>query len=97
MQQLVNRAPALPTDPELLLLDEPCASLDAQTRETMQQELTRIWGETRKTAIFITHDIAEAVYLPDRVIVLTARPGRVKLDMQIDLPRPRDLRLKRAA
>ena len=95
MQQRVNLARALATDPELLLLDEPFASLDAQTRETMQQELTRIWGETRKTAIFITHDIAEAVYLADRVIVLTARPGRVKLDMKIDLPRPRDLRLKR--
>ncbi|OLC22194.1 MAG: sulfonate ABC transporter ATP-binding protein [Chloroflexi bacterium 13_1_40CM_68_21] len=95
MQQRVNLARALATDPELLLLDEPFASLDAQTRETMQQELTRIWGETRKTAIFITHDIAEAVYLADRVIVFTARPGRVKLDMKIDLPRPRDLRLKR--
>ena len=95
MQQRVNLARALATDPALLLLDEPFAALDAQTRETMQQELTRIWGETRKTAIFITHDIAEAVYLADRVIVLTARPGRVKLDMKIDLPRPRDLRLKR--
>ena len=95
MQQRVNLARALATDPELLLLDEPFAALDAQTRETMQQELTRIWGETRKTAIFITHDIAEAVYLADRVIVFTARPGRVKLDMKIDLPRPRDLRLKR--
>jgi NitT/TauT family transport system ATP-binding protein len=95
MQQRVNLARALATDPELLLLDEPFASLDAQTRETMQQELTRIWGETRKTAIFITHDIAEAVYLADRVIVFTARPGRVKLDVKIDLPRPRDLRLKR--
>jgi NitT/TauT family transport system ATP-binding protein len=95
MQQRVNLARALATDPELLLLDEPFAALDAQTRETMQQELTRIWGETRKTAIFITHDIAEAVYLADRVIVFTARPGRVKLDMKIDLSRPRDLRLKR--
>jgi len=95
MQQRVNLARALATDPELLLLDEPFAALDAQTRETMQQELTRIWGETRKTAIFITHDIAEAVYLADRVIVFTARPGRVKLDVKIELPRPRDLRLKR--
>jgi len=95
MQQRVNLARALATDPELLLLDEPFAALDAQTRETMQQELTRIWGETRKTAIFITHDIAEAVYLADRVIVFTARPGRVKLDIKIELPRPRDLRLKR--
>jgi len=97
MQQRVNLARALATDPELLLLDEPFAALDAQTRETMQQELLRIWGATRKTALFITHDITEAVYLEDRVIVFTARPGRVKLDVRIDLPRPRDLRLKREA
>jgi len=97
MQQRVNLARALATDPELLLLDEPFAALDAQTRETMQQELLRIWSKTRKTAIFITHDIAEAVYLADRVIVFTARPGRVKLELKIDLPRPRDLRLKREA
>ena len=97
MQQRVNLARALATDPELLLLDEPFAALDAQTRETMQQELLRIWGATQKTALFITHDITEAVYLADRVIVFTARPGRVKLDVRIDLPRPRDLRLKREA
>jgi NitT/TauT family transport system ATP-binding protein len=97
MQQRVNLARALATDPEVLLLDEPFAALDAQTRETMQQELLRIWGETRKTAMFITHDITEAVYLADRVLVFTARPGRVKLDVKIELPRPRDLRLKRDA
>src|SRR2546428_1888133 len=95
MQQRVNLARALATDPELLLLDEPFAALDAQTRETMHQELLRIWSKTQKTAIFITHDIAEAVFLADRVIVFTARPGRAKLAIKIDLPRPRDLRLKR--
>ncbi len=95
MQQRTNLARALAVDPEILLLDEPFASLDAQTRETMQLELMRIWLATRKTALFVTHDIAEAVYLADRVIVFTARPGRVKLVLTVDFPRPRDLRIKR--
>jgi len=95
MQQRVNLARALAVDPEILLLDEPFAALDAQTRETMQQELLRIWNETRKTAVFITHDIVEAVYLADRVIVFTARPGRVKEILSVDIARPRDLRVKR--
>src|SRR5258708_699435 len=95
MQQRVNLARALATDPELLLLDEPFAALDAQTREFMQRELLRIWGETRKTALFITHDIKEAVYLADRVMVFTRRPGRVKGCVDIDLPRPRELKIKR--
>jgi NitT/TauT family transport system ATP-binding protein len=97
MQQRVNLARALATDPDMLLLDEPFAALDAQTREFMQSELLRIWGETRKTALFITHDIKEAVYLADRVMVFTQRPGRVKACVNIDLPRPRELSIKREA
>ncbi len=97
MQQRVNLARALATDPDMLLLDEPFAALDAQTREFMQRELLRIWGETRKTALFITHDIKEAVYLADRVMVFTKRPGRVKACVEVDLPRPRELSIKREA
>ena len=95
MQQRVNLARALLTDPEMLLLDEPFAALDAQTREMMQLELLKIWNRTRKTALFITHDIKEAIYLADRVIVFTRRPGRVKKVVEIALSRPRDLRVKR--
>ena len=95
MQQRVNLARALLTDPEMLLLDEPFAALDAQTREMMQLELLKIWGRTRKTALFITHDIKEAIYLADRVIVFTKRPGKVKRVVDIDIPRPRGLRVKR--
>jgi NitT/TauT family transport system ATP-binding protein len=95
MQQRVNLARALLTDPEMLLLDEPFAALDAQTREMMQLELLKIWSKTRKTALFITHDIKEAIYLADRVIVFTRRPGKVKKVVDIELSRPRDLRIKR--
>ncbi|HEX6547453.1 MAG TPA: ABC transporter ATP-binding protein [Candidatus Dormibacteraeota bacterium] len=96
MQQRVNLARALATDPEILLLDEPFAALDAQTREYMQLELLKIWRQAQKTTLFITHDIAEAVYLADRVIVFTARPGRVKISVEVGLERPRELRLKRS-
>ncbi len=95
MQQRVNIARALVTNPEILLLDEPFANLDAQTREFMQAELLRIWSRTRKTAIFVTHNITEAIYLSDRVVVFTARPGCVKAVVHIELPRPRPLKMKR--
>jgi len=95
MRQRVNLARALTVEPEVLLLDEPFASLDAQTREIMQAELMRIWTETRKTALFVTHQIDEAVYLSDRVLVFTVRPGRLKEEIRIDLPRPRSLAMKR--
>jgi NitT/TauT family transport system ATP-binding protein len=95
MQQRVNLARALAVNPELLLMDEPFAALDAQTRELMQAELLRIWNETHKTVLFITHQIDEAVYLSDRVIVMSARPGRIIADVAIDIPRPRGLAVKR--
>src|SRR4051794_22294266 len=97
MQQRVNLARALAIDPELLLLDEPFAALDAQTREFMQFELLRVWQETHKTAIFITHQIDEAIYLADRVVILSARPGTVCHSVSIDIPRPRLLKTKREA
>ena len=95
MQQRCNLARALAVDPEVLLLDEPFAALDAQTREFMQAELLRIWERTHKTALFITHQIDEAVYLADRVLVFTSRPGTVRRSVTIDLPRPRSLHVKR--
>jgi len=95
MQQRANLARALTVDPELLLMDEPFAALDAQTRELMQVELIRIWSQARKTVVFITHQIDEAIFLSDRVVVMSARPGRILADIPIELPRPRDLDLKR--
>jgi NitT/TauT family transport system ATP-binding protein len=95
MRQRVNLARALAIDPEVLLMDEPFSGLDAQTREIMQTELLRIWAEGRKTVLFITHQIDEAVYLADRVIVFGRRPGRIQDIVNIDLPRPRDLSIKR--
>jgi NitT/TauT family transport system ATP-binding protein len=96
MQQRANLARALVVDPKVLLMDEPFAALDAQTREMMQSELLDIWGQTGKTVLFITHQINEAVYLSDRVLVMSARPGRVLADITIDLSRPRGLGVKRS-
>lgn len=95
MQQRCNLARALTVDPEILIMDEPFAALDAQTREIMQLELLRIWNEAKKTVLFITHQINEAIYLADRVIIFGARPGRVKDVLKVDIPRPRKLSVKR--
>ena len=91
MRQRVALARALATEPDVLLMDEPFAALDAQTRDLLHDELERIWAETGRTIIFVTHNVREAVRLGDRVALLTFRPGRVKTEFPIDLPRPRHL------
>ena len=90
MAQRVAIARALIHDPDILLLDEPFGSLDALTRERMWTELSRIWQMRQKTVIMVTHSINESLFLSDRVLVLTQRPGTIKLDFKVDLPRPRD-------
>ena len=94
MKQRVGLARALATDPDVLLMDEPFAALDAQTRDLMQVELLRIWQEARKTVLFVTHQIDEAIYLSDRVMVMSKRPGHAKRYFTIDLPRPRDYEMR---
>ena len=89
MRQRVAIARTLAIDPDLWLMDEPFGALDAQTRLTVQAEFLELWYETHKTVIFVTHDLEEAVLLADRVVVMTARPGRIKSDTIVDLARPR--------
>lgn len=93
MRQRVGIARALAVNPQILLMDEPFGALDAQTRELMGVELLKIWDQERKTVLFVTHDIDEAIYLSDRVVVMSERPGRVKQELFIDIPRPRDQRV----
>ena len=95
MRQRVNLARALYVDPAVLLMDEPFASLDAQTQEEMQAELLRVWSQTGNTVVFVTHRLDEAVYLADRVVVLSRRPTRIKATIPVDLERPRPLSIKR--
>jgi NitT/TauT family transport system ATP-binding protein len=89
MQQRVGVARALANRPDVLLMDEPFASVDAQTRMTLQEELTRIWQDRRPTIVFVTHDVEEAVFLANRVVVLSRAPGRVVAELPVELPRPR--------
>lgn len=90
MQQRIAIARLLANDPDVLLMDEPFAALDAQTRTLLGEELIRVWQQTRRTVLFVTHSVDEAIFLADRLLVMTRRPGRFKADIRIDLSRPRD-------
>ncbi|HZR07995.1 MAG TPA: ABC transporter ATP-binding protein [Myxococcales bacterium] len=91
MSKMVEVARVLATDPAILLLDEPFGALDAQTRARMQDALARLWEQRRKTVVFVTHDAEEALYLADRIVVLSPRPGKIKAEFAVDIPRPRSL------
>ena len=97
MKQRVGIARALAADPEILLMDEPFGALDAQTRNVLQELLLRIWDDERKTVVYITHSLEEAILLGDRIIVMTARPGTVKREYKVDFPRPRTLEIRKSA
>jgi len=94
MKQRVAIARALANEPDILLLDEPFGALDTQTRSLMQELLLDVWRASQKTIVFVTHDVDEAIFMADRVLVMTSRPGRIKEIIKVDLPRPRDYHIK---
>ena len=97
MAKMVEVVRVLATDPSILLLDEPFGALDAQTRTRMQDALAGLWAQRRKTVVFVTHDVEEALYVADRIVVLSERPGRVKAEFAVHIPRPRSMETRFSA